>query len=288
MPPVQRLLRRLASNRLLATGALALLALLALAWIVPAVRPAPNLANVEHGLSESGAPLPPSLASPLGTDDLGRDELSRVAHAARASLLTAGVATAIALAIGLIVGLLAGLTGGWLDAIVQRMIELAISFPVLLLAIFAAAALRAAELDRAPGSYALVLGLMCWPATARIVRSRALVLARAEFIVAARGLGASRWRVLLRHVVPNVSGVLAVMLTLTAAQILVADSTMSFAGLGAAPPEASWGRMVFEGRIYYRSAPWLMIAPGLALVVAVAAFHLVGAGLRRELERASP
>jgi len=88
--------------------------------------------------------------------------------------------------------------------------------------------------------------------------------------------------------VPNVSGVLAVMVTVTAAQILVADSTLSFAGLGAPPPEATWGRMVFEGRIYYRSAPWLMLAPSLALVLAVAAFHLVGAGLRRELERASP
>ena len=285
---MQRLLRRFASNRLLATGALALLALLALAWIVPAVRPAPNLTNVEHGLSEGGAPLPPSLTSPLGTDDLGRDELSRVAHAARSSLFTAGIATAISLTIGLIVGLLAGLSGGWIDAIALRLIELAISFPVLLLAIFTAAVLRAAEIDQAPGSYPLVLGLMCWPAIARIVRARALVLARAEFIVAARGLGASSWRVLLRHVVPNVGGVLAVMWTLSAAQILVVDSTMSFAGLGAAPPAASWGRMVFEGRIYYRSAPWLMLAPSLALVLAVATFHLLGAGLRRELERASP
>jgi peptide/nickel transport system permease protein len=281
---VPRALRRLLRNRPLAAGLLALGVLLALAWIVPSFRPDPNLADVDHGLSEMGAPLPPSLAAPLGTDDLGRDQLSRVSHAARSSLMTTGLATAMALIIGLLVGLTAGLVGGWLDAVLMRLVELALSFPVLLLAIFAAAALRAASLDEATAPLALVLSLFGWPATARVVRARARALTHAEFIVAARGLGASGWRVLTRHVLPNLAGVTAVMITGTAAQLLVAEATLSFAGLGAAPPEATWGRMIFEGRIYYRSAPWLLLAPGLALVVAVMIFHLLGAGLRRELE----
>lgn len=285
MAAVPRLLRRLAGNRLLAAGILALLALLALAWIVPAVRPDPNVVDVEHGLSAQGAPLPPSLTSPLGTDDLGRDQLARVGHAARVSLGTAALATVVALALGLLVGLLAGLSGGWIDAALMRLVELAVSFPVLLLAILTAAVLRAASLDETAGSLAVVLGLLGWPSTARLVRARVMVLTRSEFVIAARALGASGWRVVGRHILPNIAGVLAVLLTATVSQLLVAEATLSFAGLGPPPPEATWGRMVFEGRIYYRSAPWLFAVPGIALVLTVAAFHLVGAGLRRELER---
>lgn len=285
---VLRALRRLGSNRLLAAGVLALIALVALAAVVPALRPDPNLADVDGGLSELGAPLPPSAAAPLGTDDLGRDELSRITHAARASLLTTALATSIALAIGLLVGLAAGLTGGWVEALLMRVVEMALAFPILLVAIFAAAVLRAASLDEAAGSLAVVLGLLGWLTTARVVHARARTLARAEFVLAARALGASGWRVLLRHVLPNISGVLAVLFTATAAQLVIAEATLSFAGLGPPPPEPTWGRMLFEGRIYYRSAPWLLLAPGVALFLAVATFHLMGAGLRRELEGEAP
>lgn len=282
---VLRALGRLASNRLLAAGVLALLALIALATVVPALRPDPNLADIDGGLSELGAPLPPSAAAPLGTDDLGRDELARVSHAARASLVTTCVATIIAIGLGLLVGLGAGLAGGWVEAVLMRLVEMALAFPVLMVAIFAAAVLRAAALDEGQGSLAVVLGLLGWQTTARVVHARAVALRRAEFVMAARALGASGWRVLTRHLLPNVAGVLAVLFAATAAQLLIAESTLSFAGLGAAPPEPTWGRMVFEGRIYYRSAPWLLVAPGVALLLAVASFYLVGAGLRRELER---
>lgn len=280
-----RALGRLASNRLLVAGVLALLALGALAAVVPSLRPAPNLANVDGGLSELGAPLPPSAEAPLGTDDLGRDELSRVSHAARSSLLTTVTATVIALLLGLIVGLGAGLSGGWIEVALMRVVEMALAFPVLMVAIFAAAVLRASSLDEGQSSLAVVLGLLGWQTTARVVHARAVALRRAEFVVAARALGASGWRVLTRHLLPNVAGVLAVLFTATAAQLLIAETTLSFVGLGAPPPEPTWGRMIFEGRIYYRSAPWLMIAPGVALLLAVASFYLVGAGLRRELER---
>ncbi len=285
MAAVPRTLRRLLRNRLLTAGLLALGLLLALAWIVPAMRPDPNLADVERGLSAMGAPLPPSWSAPLGTDDLGRDQLSRVSHAARSSLFTAATATALALAIGLLIGLAAGLGGGWIELALSRIIELTFSFPVLLLAILAATALRAAEIEDDPLSMALVLGLFGWPTTARVMRARAAVLGRAEFVVAARALGAGTWRVVTRHVLPNLSGALAVMMTFTVAQLLIAEAMLSFAGLGAPPPTATWGRMVFEGRVYYRSAPWLLLAPGLALVLAVFSFHLIGAGLQRELEQ---
>ncbi len=285
MAAVQRALRRLQRNRPLAAGVLALFAILALAWIVPALRPDPNLTDVAHGLSELGAPLPPSAQAPLGTDDLGRDVLARIAHAARSSLLTIAAGTALALLIGLAIGLSAGLLGGWVDALLMRLIELSVAFPVILLAILAAAALRAAALDESSGSVAVVLGLVGWPVTAQVVRARAMALARAEHVVAARALGASGLRVIVHHVLPNLSGAVAVLVTTTMAQLLVTEATLSFAGLGAPPPEASWGRMVFEGRVYYRSAPWLLLAPGISLVIAVLTFYLLGAGLRRELQR---
>ena len=285
MAAVRRALHRLQRNRLLCAGLAALIALFALAWIVPAFRPDPNLADIDHGLTELGAPLPPSLDAPLGTDDLGRDQLARVAHAARASLVTIIAASAIALALGLLVGLTAGLSGGWVDSALLRLIELAVAFPVLLLAILAAAVLRAAELDEARSSLAVVLGLVGWPVAAQVIRARAMTLTHAGHIVAARALGAGRWRVIVHHVLPDIAGVLAVLLTSTVAQLLLTEATLSFVGLGAPPPEPSWGRMVYEGRVYYRSAPWLMLAPGLALLVAVTAFHLLGAGVRREIQR---
>lgn len=285
MAAVPRVLRRLASNRPLTAGVLALVALLSLAWIIPAFRPDPNRPDVEHGLSEMGAPLPPSLAAPLGTDDLGRDQLARVAHGARLSLTTALTATVIALALGLAVGLLAGLAGGWIDALLMGLVDLTLAVPILLLAILTAVVLRAAALDDSPISLAVVLGIFGWPPAARVVRARVQVLDSAEFVIAARALGASAGRIITRHLLPNLAGALAVVLTTTIAQVVAAEATLSFAGLGPAPPEATWGRMVYEGRIYYRSAPWLFLLPGLAIVCTVAAFYLLGAGLRRELER---
>ena len=124
-----------------------------------------------------------------------------------------------------------------------------------------------------------------WPPTARVVRARVQVLDSAEFVLAARALGADVWRVIARHLLPNLAGTLAVISTTTFAQMVVAEATLSFAGLGPAPPEASWGRMIYEGRVYYRSAPWLFLVPGAALVFTVGAFYLIGLGVQRELEQ---
>jgi peptide/nickel transport system permease protein len=290
---VVRALRRLIGNRALAVGSATLVAVAVLAFVVPMLRPDATLADIEHGLSAQGAPLPPSLSAPLGTDDLGRDVLARVSVAARSSLLTATVATAIALWIGVMIGLVCGLCSGWaggsaarwIDSALMRLVDLAMSFPVLLLALFAAAALRAGALDHSAFSLAVVLGLLGWPTSARVIRAKTLVLARADFVAAARALGASNVRLILRHLLPNVRSVATVLATVTLAQMLLADAVLSFAGLGDAPPQPSWGRMVFEGRVYYRSAPWLVLVPGLAIVIAVAAFYLIGQGLQHESAR---
>lgn len=255
------------------------------AWVVPALGPDPNRPDLDRGLTALGAPLAPSGDAPLGTDDLGRDVFARVCYAGRASLLTAATGTALAVLLGLLAGMSAGLVGGALETALARAIELVLAFPILLLALFAATALRAASLDGGGGSLAVVLGLLGWPATARVVHARTRALAAADYVVAARGLGASVPRLVLRHLLPNLAALVTAIAVITLSQFLLAESALSFVGLGPAPPEPSWGQMVWEGRIYYRSAPWLVLAPALAIVVTVAAVHLVAVGLQGTLER---
>jgi ABC-type dipeptide/oligopeptide/nickel transport system permease subunit len=276
-----RAVRRFAANRGAVVGAVMAALLLVIALVRPTHRD-PIASDIDRGLSAEGAPLPPSSDSPLGTDQLGRDVWARVVAGASTSLEIATLATALALALGLLVGLTAGYAGGWVDSALMRAVDLFLAFPFLLLAILLAALLREADLASTNGPVILTLGIVGWTTIARVVRGKALVIARSEHVIAARGLGASPLRVVVRHVLPNVAGIVIALTVLAFAQNLLAESVLSYLGLGPPPPAATWGRMLYEGRVYYRTAPWLTIAPGVAIVWAVVAFNLLGEGLRRD------
>jgi len=245
----------------------------------------PLASDVEHGLDAIGAPLPPSADAPLGTDQLGRDVWARVATGARTSLAIATLATVLALAIGLAVGLAAGLAGGRVDAALMRLVDLVIAFPAVLLAILLASLFRHADLAASNAPVVLTLGIVGWTTTARVIRGKALSLARSDMVVAARAVGARPLRIAWRHVAPNVAGIALVLTVLGFAQNLMAEAVLSYLGLGAAPPAPSWGRMLYEGRAYYRTSPHLVIVPGVAILVAVVAFNVLGEGLRKHFDR---
>jgi ABC-type dipeptide/oligopeptide/nickel transport system permease subunit len=254
--------------------------LLVLAIVVPWLVADPLALDVDHGLSAMGAPLSPSAHALLGTDHLGRDVLARIVAGTGTSLSIAAVSTAIALAIGLSVGLVAGYAGGWLDNALMRLVDLVLSFPFLLLAILLAALLREANLASGSAPVFITLGIVGWTTMARVIRGKAMTIVRSEHVTAARALGARPLRIITRHILPNVAGVVVVVTALGFAQNLLAESVLSYLGLGPPPPTPTWGRMLYEGRVYYRTAPWLVAAPGMAILLAVVAFNLLGEGLR--------
>jgi ABC-type dipeptide/oligopeptide/nickel transport system permease subunit len=244
----------------------------------------PLATNVEHGLSALGAPLPPSAGAVLGTDQLGRDVWARVVAGAGTSLSIAVMATLIALVIGLSIGLVAGYAGGAIDNVLMRLVDLALAFPFLLLAILLAALFRGADLASSNAPVFLTLGAVGWMAMARVIRGKTQVLARSEMIMAARAIGASPGRIMVRHILPNVAGAAIVVTALGFAQNLLAESVLSYLGLGPPPPAPTWGRMLYEGRAYYRIAPHLVLVPGVAILLAVIGFNLLGEGLRDALD----
>jgi ABC-type dipeptide/oligopeptide/nickel transport system permease subunit len=244
----------------------------------------PIAIDVDHGLTTSGAPLPPSENAPLGTDELGRDVWARVAAGTATSLEIASLATLVSLVIGLAIGLIAGYAGGWVDNALMRLVDLALAFPFLLLAILLAALLHKTKLGTTGAPVVLTLGVVGWTTTARVVRGKAMTLAKCEMTTAARAIGASPARIIVRHILPNLAGVVIVVTALGFAQNLLAEAVLSYLGLGPPPPNPTWGRMLYEGRVFYRTAPWLTIAPGVAILIAVVAFNLVGEGLRDALD----
>jgi peptide/nickel transport system permease protein len=266
-------------------GAVVGLVLVGLLLVVAVVAPRvsakdPLVSDVEHGLTALGAPRSPSSSAVLGTDQLGRDEWSRVVAGAGTSLVIAGLATLIALVIGLSIGLIAGYAGGGVDRALMRLVDLALAFPFVLLAILLAALFREAELGSSSAPVFLTLGVVSWTTMARVIRGKARVLAGGEMVSAARAIGAGPGRIMVRHLLPNVIGAVLVVATLGFAQNLLAEAVLSYLGLGPPPPAPTWGRMLFEGRAYYRTAPHLVLVPGLAILIAVVGFNLVGEGLR--------
>ena len=273
--------RRFVANRGAVVGAVLVLSLIALALLGPLLAThSPTAGDVEHGLTALGAPLPPSPTALLGTDPLGRDEWSRVVSAARTSLSIATLATLIALVIGLSVGLVAGYAGGTVDRVLMRLVDLALAFPFVLLAILLASLLRQADLASSSAPVFVTLGVVSWTTMARLIRGKARVLARSEMVMAARAMGASAGRILVHHMLPNVIGIVLVVAALGFAENLLAESVLSYLGLGPPPPAPTWGRMLYDGRAYYRTSPHLVLVPGLAIATAVIAFNLVGEGLR--------
>lgn len=243
---------------------------------------APLAKNIATGLDPAGMPRAPSLEYPLGTDFLGRCILSRVAHGTSLTLIVAAVGTTIAAGVGVAVGFLAGFVGGRVDALLMRITDAVLSFPLLLLGVAAAAALRGRAAGVLPALF--VLGFVGWPSIARVIRARVLVLRQEGYVEAARALGNGPLRVALRHVFPGLIAQIVVLAALAVPQMILADSTLAFLGLGASAPTPAWGRMLAEGQTYLRSAPWITIGPGAALVLLSLGFGLLGEGLRDLLQ----
>jgi peptide/nickel transport system permease protein len=259
-------------------------ALLALA-IVAAVA-APALApygyddqNLANRLKPPAWTAGGTAAHVLGTDPLGRDVLSRVIYAARTSLSIAALSVLIAGAFGVIVGLLAGYYRGWLDVAMMRLADVQLSFPYLLLAIAVMALLQPSI-----GNLVLVLALRSWVVYARTVRGSALGVKQQEFVEAARALGATDPRIIFRHLAPNVLTPVIVISSFQLAELIIAESSLSFLGLGVQPPTPSWGAMLSQGREYLTTAWWLGVFPGLAIILAVLGTNLLGDGVRDALD----
>jgi peptide/nickel transport system permease protein len=278
--------RRFMANRGAMVGAALAIALVALAVLAPVLSAKdPLVSDVDNGLTALGAPLPPSTDAVLGTDQLGRDVWARALAGAGSSLAIAGLATLIALAIGLSIGLAAGYAGRSLDNTLMRLVDMVLAFPLLLLAILLAALFREADMASSIGPVVLTLGLVSWTTMARMIRGKTLSIAASDMVTAARALGASPARIVVRHVLPNIAGLVVVVAAFGFAQNLLSESVLAYVGLGPPPPAPSWGRMLYEGRSYYRIAPHLVVVPGAAIVLAVVSFNLLGDGLRDALDR---
>lgn len=215
----------------------------------------------------------------LGTDNLGRDILSRTIYGARVSLVVGVAAALLAGSIGVLLGLLAGYLGGWCDALVGRLADIQQAIPFLILAIAVAVILGPSLTN-----VVLVLAVTAWVNYFRVVRAEVLTVRESLLVDAARTLGASGPRIVLRHVLPNVSASIIVIASLMVANMIIFEASLSFLGLGVPPPTPTWGRMVYDGVQYVDSAWWLSLFPGLAIVLTVLAINLVGDWLRDALD----
>ena len=233
----------------------------------------PNTIDMSHRFA------PPSLEHPFGTDDFGRDILSRVMVGARVSLMVGIIAVGLSATVGSLLGLVAGYTGRITDEIIMRAMDILFAFPAILLAIAIMAAL-----GRGVGNAMIAIGIVYIPIFARIARGSVLTVREEEFIDAARATGSSNSRILFRHIFPNILSPLIVEITLSLSFAILAEAALSFFGLGTQPPNPSWGRMLSEGRAYFQQSVWLAIFPGLAIMLTVLGFNLLGDGLRDALD----
>lgn len=216
---------------------------------------------------------------PLGADAQGRDVLSRVLHGARISIMVGIISQSVAIVLGITLGLIAGYYRRGTDLLIMRLADITLAFPSLLLLIAVAAAIRPSV-----AVTFVVIGAVGWAGMARLVRAQVLVLAGGDFVAASRALGGGSLWIMWKHLLPNVLGPVIVAATLGVGGAIMAEASLSFLGLGVQPPTPSWGAMVAEGRDLIRVAPWVSVAPGLAVGIAVLGFNLVGDGLREALD----
>ena len=268
------IIERLLGNRAAVAGLIVVAAIGLLALLAPWVSPhSPTSLHVEHSLEG------PSSRFWLGTDQLGRDQFSRLVHGARISLTVGVLTQGVALTLGVAVGMAAGLGGRRADATLMRLTDLAYSFPDLLMIILLVSVFGASV-----SMLVLAIGLVSWTTIARLVRAQVLSLQEEEFVLAARSLGASDWRIAWRHLLPGVMGPVIVTATFGIPAAIFAEAALAFIGLGLPPPTPSWGRLVTESFGTLRAAPYLAISACGAIALATMAFTFIGDGLRDALD----
>ena len=267
-------LRRAARARLAPLGAVVLVTALVVALGAPVLAPYdPFAQDLGNALAR------PSRAHGLGTDNVGRDVLSRVIWGTRVSLLAGFVSVALAALAGGLLGLLAGYSGGRTDGLVMRLMDAVLSFPPLVLALALGAVLGAGLTG-----VLIALGVVYTPTFARLMRGQVLTVKARDYVEAARALGASGWWIARRHVLPNAATPIVVQASLSVAFAILAEASLSFLGLGIQPPAASWGSMINAGRGYLQQAPWIVFGPGAALFVTVIGLNFVGDAIRDGLD----
>ncbi|MGB9757953.1 MAG: ABC transporter permease [Candidatus Bipolaricaulaceae bacterium] len=269
-----RRIRAFIRNRTAIVGLVLAVFMVCVAIFAPFLAPYdPFVQNVHKALA------PPGREHFFGTDDFGRDVFSRVIYGARISVLVGVSSVAVGTALGAMVGLAAGYFGGWFETIFMRLVDVLMSFPALLMGLMFLAILG-------PGLDKLIfaIGLVLAPQVARLAHSTTVALREMDYIAAAKASGAGPFRILFRHVLPNIGGEILVMATLWTATAIRVEANLSFIGLGVSPPTPTWGNMIREGVRWLVVTPWVSVFPGLAILVAVLAFNMLGDGIRDALD----
>ncbi|MDR1856979.1 MAG: ABC transporter permease [Desulfovibrio sp.] len=269
--PLKRLLGR---NLMLTAGLAIVLVMSGAALLAPVLAPFdPNALMLDSILQ------PPSPEHPLGTDRLGRDVLSRMLYGGRVSLWVGFVAVGISLAIGTVLGLVSGYFRSWVDEAIMRLVDIMLCFPSFFLILSVIA-----FLEPSLTNIMIVIGLTSWMGVTRLVRAETLSLREREFVDASLLAGCPTWRILVFHILPNTMAPVLITATLGVAGAILVESGLSFLGLGVQPPTASWGNMLMEGKVVTEIAPWLSVYPGLAILVTVLGYNLLGESLRDLLD----
>ena len=272
--PRARAIRALLLRKAAVFGLLLIMLFTGLALLAPLIAPydptAQSWANVRKA---------PSLAHWFGTDEVGRDVLSRLLYGARASLMAGGISIAIALSIGAPLGMIAGYLGGFVDALLSRLTDAMLAIPFLILAIA-----LAAFLGPSLGNAMIAIGVSTAPIFVRLTRAQVMTVKVEDYVEGARAVGNPRWRIAVVYILPNIVPALLVQATLSIAAAIIAEASLSFLGLGQQPPAPSWGSMLNSAQRFLASAPWLAIWPGIAIFLTVLSFNLVGDGLRDALD----
>jgi peptide/nickel transport system permease protein len=272
--PWQRAVGRLRRRRGALLGAAIVLFFVLVAIFAPLIAPYDPLAT-----SWSAVRKPPSWLHPFGTDEIGRDVLSRVIYGTRASLLAGIVSVSISIALGVPIGLVAGYVGGWVDGLLMRLTDALLACPFLILAIALAAFLGPDLLNAM-----VAIGISAMPIFIRLTRAQTLATKVEDYIEAAKAVGNPPWRIVWRHILPNILAPIIVQATLSIAAAIIAEASLSFLGLGQQPPQPSWGSMLNTAKAFLDQAPWMAWWPGLAIFVVVLSFNLLGDGLRDALD----
>jgi ABC-type dipeptide/oligopeptide/nickel transport system permease subunit len=303
-PPVEAAGAGVFQNRLVQSGGLIVLLLCLLALSAPSLTRwhllREPLRQDPNGLDTDGLPQLPGRTYLLGTDNIGRDVLARVIYGARVSLTIGTAAMLTATLVGVAVGLISGFYGGKLDLVLMRFTDMNMAIPAILLAIAFAGLMDGkmihlhpaslpwhfldVRLQRGLVSLFLIIGFVCWPGMVRVIRAQVLAVKEREFVQAARVLGASDSRLILRHILPNILPTVIVLAAMSTANTILLEAGLGYLGVGVPPPAPTWGAMIADGQPYFVTAPVIVIAPGVAIVLTVLAFNLLGQGLQEALD----